>query len=129
MAASVDNVELRVPENYSYIIALNVFILMQCYLTGFFFVHYYRNVIFSQKFVDQHFLEEHKKAFKTGSYPSFQGYPDSGSGRFSEKLPFHKWYEFNRRQNVHAGFLEVLTPIVFASFLGGFTSVGATIAL
>ena len=39
------------------------------------------------------FNEEHRLAF--GTDPPKGGYPDCGSGRYSEKLPFDHWWAFN----------------------------------
>ena len=44
------------------------------------------------------FSEEHKKAFGKDTEPDKNGYPDNGSGRYSKKLGYKEWYEFNANQ-------------------------------
>ena len=44
------------------------------------------------------FSEEHKKAFGKDTEPDKNGYPDNGSGRYSKKLDYKAWYEFNAFQ-------------------------------
>lgn len=51
--------------------------------------------VFTKEFMDQNFKEEHEKAFGAGSKLPGGGYPDTGSGRFSEKLPYKDWYLLN----------------------------------
>ena len=44
------------------------------------------------------FSEEHKKAFGKDTELDKNGYPDNGSGRYSKKLDYKAWYEFNAFQ-------------------------------
>ena len=44
------------------------------------------------------FSEEHKKAFGKDTEPDNMGYPDNGSGRYSKKLSYKEWYDFNANQ-------------------------------
>jgi glutathione S-transferase len=42
------------------------------------------------------------------------GYPDTGSGRYSQKLSYKDWYTFNILQRVHLSYLEQL-PIALTA--------------
>ena len=39
--------------------------------------------------------DDHKDAFGEGSQLSEAGYPDNGSGRYSKKLSYKEWFDFN----------------------------------
>ena len=41
------------------------------------------------------FKEEHEEAFKDIKLPVGEGYPDTGSGRYSAKLEYQNWFKFN----------------------------------
>ena len=65
---------------------------------------------FSQEFLNKHFGEQHKKDF--GVEITKGGYPDMGSGRYSDKLTYKEWYEFNNAQRAHYNFIEQIGPIL-----------------
>mmetsp|Transcript_34288 Transcript_34288/g.24795 ORF Transcript_34288/g.24795 Transcript_34288/m.24795 type:complete len:108 (+) Transcript_34288:227-550(+) len=46
--------------------------------------------------------------------------PDSGDGRYSEKLPHAQWAEFNSRNRAHMNFVEFLPIYVITLLSGGF---------
>ena len=46
------------------------------------------------------------------------GYPDSGSGFYSKKLPYKDWFQFNCAQRIHGNSIEHLSwllPLVLIS--------------
>ncbi len=52
------------------------------------------------------FDELHMKSVpKSGGAPG-DGYPDLGSGVYSEKLSYKDWFNFNLSQRAHFNFLE-----------------------
>ena len=57
-------------------------------------------------FMKKNFGKEHEE--EVGGEVSKQGYPDAGSGRYSKKLPYHKWYKYNLRQRAHGNYLETI---------------------
>ena len=66
-------------------------------------IHYYvlvgmaggaRSKWFTEEFMKENFGEEHKAA--TGQEIMKGGYPDSGSGRYTMKLGYKGWMEFNK---------------------------------
>ena len=42
-----------------------------------------------------------------------------GCGRYSEKLSYKEWFEFNNIQRIHQNFVEMAGPIFVSLFLGG----------
>eukprot|EP01111_Echinosteliopsis_oligospora_P018957 TRINITY_DN894_c0_g1_i1.p1 TRINITY_DN894_c0_g1~~TRINITY_DN894_c0_g1_i1.p1 ORF type:complete len:178 (-),score=34.34 TRINITY_DN894_c0_g1_i1:46-579(-) len=67
-----------------------------------------RRALFTKQFFDKHFPGKFK-----GNYPE-SGYPDMGSGQYSQKLSLEDWTTFNNAQRVHYNFLEqVCSVLVF----------------
>jgi len=67
----------------------------------------------------EQFSDEHKKHFPE-SEPSVGGWPDAGDGRYSEKLDYKSWVEFNNSMRVHQNFVELLPVIAMFLTLGTF---------
>ena len=66
---------------------------IQCFVIGFVLPYRARMQLFTQRFLDTHFGEEYFKVTK--GKISKGGYPDMGSGRYSEKLSYEEWLYFN----------------------------------
>ena len=92
---------------------------------------------FTKEFLSQ-FSQMHYEALKaTGRSdrmsqgPDNLGYPDVGSGHYSDKLTYQQWFNFNVRQRCHKNYLEFLTPAVVFLLIGGlyipWVSIGAGI--
>lgn len=47
------------------------------------------------------------------------GYPDTGHGKFAEKLTMDEWIEFNNTQRVHYNFLEGLPVVLLLLLVSG----------
>ena len=47
------------------------------------------------------------------------GWPDSGDGRFSQKLPYKDWMHFNNSMRVHQNFVEQLPIMLTFLLIGG----------
>ena len=47
------------------------------------------------------------------------GFPDSGEGRYAQKLPYESWIRFNNAQRVHQNFVESLPVILTYLSVGG----------
>lgn len=64
------------------------------------------------------------KEFFAKNFPELQphpvgGYPDTGSGRFADKLPMDQWISFNNIQRAHLNFLEQLPVILSLLLIAG----------
>ena len=47
------------------------------------------------------------------------GWPDNGEGRYSEKLPYKQWFDFNNAMRVHQNFVEQLPIMLVFLSVGG----------
>ena len=83
---------LAVPECYGWIIVLAALACFEAIIASI-FVMKARSKYFGKEFMEKHFGEDHKKI--ENSTLSKEGYPDMGSGRYSNKLSYEAWYFFN----------------------------------
>merc|ERR1711924_211763 len=72
---------------------------------------------FNKEFMKQ-FDKEHKAAFGPNSEAAEGGWPDAGDGRYSDKLAYKDWVEFNNVMRAHQNFVEML-PMQLAFLLVG----------
>lgn len=93
-------------EEYPYVMLTAIALAFQCYLFGYFAVGPLRYKYFSQEFLEKHFGEEHRKAFPNDKKLPKGGYPDTGSGVYSRKLPYKEWFELNVGQRIHGNYVE-----------------------
>ena len=92
-----------------------------------------RSKVFSEQFMQEKFQTVHERHFKDantklGKVPK-GGYPDMGSGRYSEKLSYKDWFNFNSAQRVHYNYLEAVTPVVCWLLIAGLVYPWESIAL
>ncbi len=57
------------------------------------------------------------------------GYPDMGNGRYSDKLTYKQWFEFNVAQRIHYHYLESVTSVICWILIGGLQYPEVTISL
>mmetsp|Transcript_21965 Transcript_21965/g.24797 ORF Transcript_21965/g.24797 Transcript_21965/m.24797 type:complete len:171 (-) Transcript_21965:158-670(-) len=100
---------------YGYVIWTAVAICLECMFTGYYIMSV-RQKTFTEEFMEQ-FHSEHSRAF--GLPPAKHGYPDMGSGRYSDKLEYKEWVIFNNAQRAHYNFVEGLTPTVVVTLVAG----------
>mmetsp|Transcript_68423 Transcript_68423/g.182061 ORF Transcript_68423/g.182061 Transcript_68423/m.182061 type:complete len:181 (-) Transcript_68423:32-574(-) len=77
---------------------------------------------FKKAMQDKGLMEEHKKAFPEQPNGPILGYPDMGSGRYSDLLPYAQWVEFNNAQRAHHNFLEQVPSVLTLLMLAGIRS-------
>lgn len=111
-------ISIVVPKEFPYIVLSLVIICFECIVISFVVVGSARYKHFNKKFMEQ-FSIEHKKHFPE-SEPSVGGWPDQGDGRYSEKLDYKSWVEFNNSMRVHQNFVELLPVIAMFLTLGTF---------
>jgi len=89
-----------VASSYGWVLFEAVLISLQCYVFGFYYVYSVRKQFFSKEFFSTHFphLKPHPQ----------EGYPDTGNGRYSDKLTEDQWRDFNNRNRIHYNYLEGL---------------------
>jgi uncharacterized membrane protein YecN with MAPEG domain len=111
------SVTLTLPNTYGYVILAGALLALELLLVGFCCAFRARFKYFNGDFMEKYFGEIHKD--EIGQDVAMSGYPDMGSGRYSDKLTYRQWFEFNNYQRVHQNFLE-FAPIIFLTlFLAG----------
>ena len=98
----------------------------ECLLIGFIVVGFRRSRVFTKAFLEENFGRFHYEQLQAAGYsesnstgPTKGGYPDCGSGVYSEKLSYKDWHTFNVAIRTHMNFLEVLVPIITMCLIGG----------
>lgn len=57
-----------------------------------------------------------------------EGYPDMGSGLYSQKLSYKQWFEFNAAQRAHYNFLEwIASTLIFIIIAGIYFPIPAAV--
>jgi len=105
------------PKEFPMVLLAGAILCLECFVIGVAVVVPTRLRIFTKEYMSQ-FTEEHKKYFPDGE-PSAGGWPDAGDGRYSDKLPYKEWVEFNNAMRVHQNFVEMLPLILTFLVLGG----------
>eukprot|EP00347_Sterkiella_histriomuscorum_P011405 403372585 len=107
---------------FAYTMMMLTLIGLECFMMMPLIVGKARRKTFTASFMDQ-FMENHRRELSSTDeginepiLPPVGGYPDAGSGRFSEKLAYKDWYEFNNAQRVHLNFIEQL-PLILTLIL------------
>lgn len=98
------------PAGYGLILLEIVFIMLM-YTGAGFPIGKARRKYFTKEFFEKNFPE--LKPHPAG------GYPDTGSGRFADKLPMDQWIAFNNAQRAHLNFLEQLPIVVTFLLIAG----------
>ena len=94
--------------------------MLECYLTGFAMANPYRSKLFTPEFFAKKYEKIHKDAFgKDARIPIYQGYPDSGNGRYFDELSYEDWMKFNIGQRIHKNFLESIWFLIIVSVAVG----------
>lgn len=113
----MEMISLTLRPEYKYVAGLACLISVYCVVIGF-CAGARRRSLFSDQFMKMHFGDEHTKYCKGAALPK-QGYPDCGSGIYSQKLTYKDWLQFNEDQRAHKAFLEQVTIAVFCVFVSG----------
>ena len=91
--------EVIVPKEFPLVLLACTILCLECWLIGFVVVVPARFKTFNKEHMEK-FTEEHEAAFP-GTKPAVGGWPDCGDGRYSDKLDYDKWYNFNNAMRVH----------------------------
>jgi hypothetical protein len=73
--------------------------------------------VYSQDFMSKNFGQLHVDTF--GEEIGTGGFPDTGSGYYSQKLAYKDWFEFNNSQRVHLHFVEWVATYLFLLVCAG----------
>lgn len=107
-------VQITLSSDYGWVVLVAVLLALEIVAIGFIFPGRARSKCFTKEFMELNFGQEHKQS--TGKDIGEGGYPDMGSGRYSQKLTYEEWYLFNNYQRVHANYLE-FAPSIFIALL------------
>ena len=114
-------ISFDVPDEFPLTALACVALSFQCFIMAFLIVVPARYKYFSNEHMKTHFAKEHAVAFP-GQRAPIMGFPDAGSGRFSESLSYKDWISFNNANRAHLNIFEQLhflipTILVSALFL------------
>ena len=101
-----------------WVLILVMAIALQYLITIYVFTMSARIKTFRGRIMEQ-FNKEHNEAFPEQQRAPQFGYPDSGNGRYAQKLPYADWYRMNNGQRCQINFLEhfnfvTLVPMIVA---------------
>ena len=104
-------------KNYGYVLLAATAIGFECYAIGFAVPQVVRTKYFTKEFLEENFGEIHKR--EIGHDIPKLGYPDLGNGRYSQKLPYKAWFEFNNAQRAHHQFVENVGIVIPTTLIAG----------
>lgn len=87
---AITTLSLSIPQAYGYVIIVAAVLALEVICIGFLYPGRLRSKVFSKDFLAKNFGEEHKKTI--GSEIPAGGYPDMGSGVYSQKLSYKEWF-------------------------------------
>ena len=108
---------LKLSKEHGYVLITAASLAFEIILTGFILVGINRSKAFSEEYLEDNYGDEHKRA--TGFTIPKGGFPDMGTGRYSQRLSYGKWLALNQAQRVHYNFIEQIVPILVFVILGG----------
>lgn len=115
--AAASSLTWSLPTAYGYVLIIGVVIALEILMIGFIFPGRARGELFTKEFMEEHFGADHKAA--TGNEIEKGGYPDMGSGRYSAKLSYKQWYDYNNAQRAHYNFVEMAPSTFVMLFIAG----------
>ena len=112
-------ISFEVPEEYPWIILACIALCLECVLVSILVVVPARKRYFYSDFMKANFAKEHEANFP-GQKLSPLGFPDTGSGRYSEKLNYKDWVSFNNAQRAHLNIVEQIHFFLIMFLVIGF---------
>ena len=109
-------IAVTLPQEYPLVLLSATLLCIECFTISFTAVKP-RMKTFNAYFMKQ-FAEEHKREMP-GSEPAAGGWPDAGEGRYSDKLEYKEWVQFNCVMRVHQNYVESLPTSLIVLAVGG----------
>jgi len=106
--------------HYGWVMLSATAIGLQCIFTGYTVPMKARAKVFGKEFMEANFGEIHKN--EVGGTPSNLGYPDMGSGKYAEKLPYKDWYYLNNAMRAHYHFVEQVGVVIPLNLMAGLSA-------
>ena len=104
--------QIVVDAEYRWCLATCFLIVIHNFFLGFWTMFGPRSRYFTKDFLDQINLEGGKK-------PAGLGYPDSGTGRYSDRLEYKDWVLLNAGMRVHQNSTETIVPAIIGIAVSG----------
>ena len=109
-------IAVTLPQEYPLVLLSATLLCIECFTISFTAVKP-RMKAFNADFMKQ-FEEEHKREMPE-SAPAAGGWPDAGEGRYSDKLEYKEWVQFNCAMRVHQNYVESLPTSLIVLAVGG----------
>lgn len=90
---------------------------LEVILIGFMVSGRARGKVFQDDILAAKFGDEHRAA--TGQNMNKGGYPDMGTGRYSDTLSYSDWLYFNKAQRIHYNLVEQVGSMITFTLLAG----------
>ena len=117
MSTAIPAWEIVLPKEYPLVLLSATIVTTLCFLLAPLVIKPARDRTFTKEFMEK-FKEEHEAAFP-GTSPAVGGFPDCGDGRYSDKLPYKNWVDFNNCYRVHQNAIEALPMTITVLLISG----------
>ena len=105
-------IKFTVPKEFPAVLLCCVVLCCLVWVISFYSVKVRRR-IFTPEFLAMNFEKDHSTLNQKSKVPALGGLPDAGDGRYSKKLEYKEWVEFNNAQRVHMNTVEQLPTFLF----------------
>lgn len=117
MSSSNSDTLFLIDAGYKWVLLAASVICFHFIITGF-IVGGKRGKTFNKEYLETNFRLEHEEFYPGGKIAG-GGYPDMGNGRYSDKLTYKEWFEFNSAQRIHYNYLESIAAVIAWILIGG----------
>merc|ERR1712156_322150 len=111
--------QYKIPKELLLCLILAMTIVLQYIFTLYAVTMRARIQIYTRKFMEQ-FDEDHRAAFPGQKAAPEFGYPDTGNGYYSKRLPYADWFRMNNAQRCQINFLEHITFLILGTIIAAF---------
>ena len=109
---------LPVSDEFGWVLLVVTALVATVYFMGF-AVYKRRRFVMKEEYLEQ-FTTQHMEAFPGQQKASVEGFPDTGSGRYSAVMSYSDWLTFNNAQRGHLNSIEQLPFLVGGLLFIGF---------
>jgi uncharacterized membrane protein YecN with MAPEG domain len=110
---------MKISVEYTWTLLAVVLNVAVCFIQGSVYAGMSRKKVFGDKTKLPKATQEHIAAFPKDKEIPDNGYPDTGSGRYTDEVSFEDWMTLNKAQRIHGNYLEALPFIIIAILVTG----------
>jgi uncharacterized membrane protein YecN with MAPEG domain len=110
-------INVALTPDFGYVLAAAATLAFECLLIGMIYGSKGRSEAFDEEFMTNQYGRIHQAEFNKKIEKG--GYPDMGSGFYSQKLSYNDWYKFNNCQRAHYNFVESVAATTLMLIVGG----------